>query len=260
MRVDSRSSAAELQQLWDHVGRTWSQLGNEEPHWSVLTEDRFRAAALDERQLTAFYGSGDGEVDRLNHWTRRGGLTTRPDATCAEFGCGAGRITRSLARQFARVLAFDVSGPHLRTAQARMEAEGIGNVEFVHVTGKQSLAALRDIDVFYSIIALQHSPPPIILDVLAHAFAALRPGGYAFFQLPTYAKGYSYTVSEHINRLDQGINAQGGDTAEMEVHFVPQNAVFGLAHEVGLRIVEVLPDISIGNLDRWISSAFLLTR
>jgi len=260
MSVDPNCSDVELQALWDHVARTWSQLGNDEPHWSVLTQDQFRTEALDAVQLATFYDSGRFEVERLNTWLRRGGLPIRADAVCAEFGCGVGRITHSLARQYSQVIAFDVSAPHLRTADAWMETEGIGNVEFIQVTGKASLAALHDIDVFYSIIALQHSPPPIIVDVLEQAFAALRPGGYAFFQLPTFSTGYSYSAVEHLARLDQGVNAQGGNTSEMEVHFLPQSKVLELAHRAGLRTVEILPDMSVGNLDRWISTAFLLVR
>ena len=260
MQVDVRSSETELQALWDHVSRTWSQLGEREPHWSVLTQEQFRAATLDEDQLAVFYDSGNAEVERLNAWLRRAGLSVRPDAVCAEFGCGVGRITHSLARQFGRVMAFDVSAPHLRTAQARMELENIQNVEFIRVIGKDSLVALQEIDVFYSIITLQHSPPPIILDVLGYAFRALRPGAYAFFQLPTFSTEYSYSVPEHIQRLSQGINAQGGSADEMEVHFVPQSMVLELAHRSGLRTVEILPDMSVGNLDRWISSVFLLVR
>ncbi len=260
MQIDAACTDAESQALWDHVAKTWSQLGEEEPHWSVLTQAQFRADAIGHAQLTEFYGSGDAEVARLNAWLRRAGLPIHPDAVCAEFGCGVGRVTHSLARQYGRVLAFDVSAPHVRTAQARMREEGIQNVEFVRVTGRGSLSALRDIDVFYSIIALQHSPPPIILDVLEHAFSALRPGGYAFFQLPTFSARYAYSTPAHIERLARGTNFQGSDPDEMEVHFVPQHMVLQLAQRAGLRTVEIQPDTSVGNLDRWISNTFLLAR
>src|SRR5271169_236009 len=51
---------------------------------------------------------------------------------------------------------------------------------------KSSLARLTNVDLFFSIIVLQHNPPPVILGILDAAFAGLRPGGLAFFQVPTY--------------------------------------------------------------------------
>ena len=255
MAVDANCSDEDLQRLWDHVAGTWSRLGETEPHWSVLTQEQFRAQSLGDAQRARFYESGLHEMQRLNAWLRRAGIPPRPDAVCAEYGCGVARVTHALARQHARVVAFDVSAPHLRLARAHVQAEGLAHVEFVHVTGRASLDALRDIDVFYSVIALQHSPPPIILDVLTRAFAALRPGGYAFFQLPTYARDYSYAASAHVGQI-----SANSANLDMEVHFVPQPVVLDMAHKAGLAVLEVQPDNSVGNHDRWISNSFLLAR
>jgi 2-polyprenyl-3-methyl-5-hydroxy-6-metoxy-1,4-benzoquinol methylase len=260
MQIDARCSAAEIQMLWDHLAKTWSQLGDSEPYWSVLTDEKFRARRLGQEQLAYFYGTGNFEVRQFNACIQRAGLNVRPDAVCAEYGCGVGRVTHSLARECARVLAFDVSAPHLRTAQARMHEDGIQNVEFIHVTGKESLSALHDIDIFYSFIVLQHSPPPIILDVLEHAFSAIRPGGYAFFQVPTFSAEYSYSATAHVQQIAHGHNSSGGNPDDMEVHFVPQHMVLDLAYRAGLRTVEVQPDMWAGNVDRWISNTFLLAR
>lgn len=252
MRVDAHCSPEELQALWDRVAHAWSQLGEEEPHWSVLTEDRFRRDALDDAALRKFHETGEGEVTRLEAWLRRAGLEYGPDTACAEYGCGVGRITRALARRFGRVAAFDVSPSHLRTAQAQLDAEGIRNVELARVWGAADLDRLAGFDVFYSVIALQHSPPPIILDVLGHAFAGLRPGGCAFFQVPTYAQGYEYSAAADL--------AVPRPEAEMEMHFVPQRAVLDLAHRTGLAVMEVQPDWCVGRPGEWISNTFLLQR
>lgn len=256
MQVETRCSPVELQALWDRVSRAWSALGEAAPHWSVLTEDRFQAGTMDAAALAAFHETGEGEVSRLEAWLRRAGLPLPgPGAVCAEYGCGVGRITRALARRFgSRVRAFDVSEPHLRAARAQMDADGIDTVEFVHVRGAADLAEhLAGYDLFYSIITLQHSPPPIILDVLERAFAGLRPGGCAFFQVPTYAQGYAYSAAAADLASDR-------PEAEMEMHFVPQQAVFHLAHRAGLEVVEVRPDWCIGRFGEWISNTFLLTK
>ncbi len=235
-----------LQALWDRVARVWSGLGETEAHWSVLTEARFRADALDAAALADFQETGAGEARRLLAWLRRAGITPAPDWVCAEFGCGVGRITRHLAPLFRRVIGFDVSGPHLRAASDGLAADGQGNVELVRVRGPMDLAGLQAVDLFYSVISLQHSPPPVIMDVLRRAFAGLRPGGCAFFQVPTYAPGYAYP-------------AEPGAEA-MEMHFVPQGAVLAAAHRAGLRVAEVQPDWCTGRPGEWISNTFLLVK
>jgi len=232
MDVAVDADPAALQALWDRVARVWSGLGETDAHWSVLTETRFRAGALDDAALAAFQETGAGEVRRLLAWLRRAGITPGPEWVCAEFGCGVGRITRNLAPLFRRVIGFDVSAPH--------------NVELVQVRGPMDLAALQGVDLFYSVISLQHSPPPVIVDVLRRAFAGLRPGGCAFFQVPTYAQGYAYP-------------AEAGAEV-MEMHFVPQGTVLAAAHRAGLRVAEVQPDWCTGRQDAWISNTFLLVK
>ena len=247
MAFDAGCTPEGKQALWDQLAATWSSLGEQEPYWSVLTEERFRATDMNPAALSSFHETGEEEVRRLNAWLRRAGWTLGPGAVCAEYGCGVGRITRSLARQFGQVLGFDISAPHLAVARAQMAAEDLANTDFVQVRQPADLARLDAIDLFYSIISLQHSPPPIILDVLTRAFSGLRPGGCAFFQLPTYGLGYSYGPDyQHRN--------------EMEMHCVPQRVVLDLAHRAGLMVAEVQPDWCVGRPGEWISNTFLLLR
>ena len=247
MAVQTGCGADELQALWDRVAAVWSGLGEADAHWSVLTEDRFRAPSLDAAALAAFHETGEGEARRLDAWLHRSGVSLPTDGVCAEYGCGVGRITRALARRFRRVLAFDVSAPHLRAAAADLAASEIGNVELLQVRGPADLAALDGTDLFYSVISLQHSPPPVIMDVLRRAFAGLRPGGCAFFQVPTYGAGYAWP-SEAARQVG------------MEMHFVPQRTILAAAHDAGLRVLEVQPDWCIGRAGEWISNTFLLRK
>ena len=237
----------ELQALWGRVTATWSGLGQTDPHWSVLTEARFLAERMDAAALAVFHETGEGEMHRLEAWLRRSGVALPAGAVCMEYGCGVGRVTRALARRTGRVVAFDVSPPHLRAAAAQIAEDGITNVEFVQVRGPADLLALDGADLFFSVISLQHSAPPIILDVLERAFAGLRPGGLAFFQVPTYAVDYAWP-------------APAATAGEMEMHFVPQHVIFGAAHRAGLRVLEVQPDWCIGRTGDWISNTFLLQK
>jgi SAM-dependent methyltransferase len=189
---------------------------------------------------------------RLEAWLARNSVVAGPEAVCAEYGCGVGRATHCLARRFRRVIAFDISEPHIRAAKDWLAKSGIDNVEFVHVRDRESLARLKDFDIFYSEIVLQHNPPPIALDILRSAFSAVPSGGVCFFQIPTYSTDYRFTLE--IFWRDVAVRKQ------MEMHFVPQPAIFDLAHASGLVPLEVQPDLLTGDRWNWISNTFLLKR
>lgn len=99
-------------------------------------------------------------------------LAVPPGATVVEFGCGTGGITRLLAPHAARVFAMDLSQAMLARAQTRDYA---CPVEWrVHdVTEPWPVSAPADLVV--GTLVLEHLPD--LGPVLAHAAAALAPGG-----------------------------------------------------------------------------------
>jgi SAM-dependent methyltransferase len=199
-----------------------------------------------------FYAAGRGDFNYLNAYLARARLTTSQFPIAAEYGCGVGRVTRWLAPQFSSVRAFDISAPHMYMAKEYLLKEGIANVDFVHVGKRDDLRSLNGIDLFFSMIVLQHNPPPIIIDILDHAFHALNPGGIAFFQVPTYSSDYSFNASDYW--------ADVASKKEMEIHFVPQVDILNLAHRHGLVPLEIREDHCIGSYERQVSSTFLMQK
>jgi SAM-dependent methyltransferase len=252
MQVQTRVAPEELDRLWDHVSGVWSQLGEEDPFWSVVTEERYRSAKSSEALRSEFYASGRWDIDRLEAWLARAGLSTSMFPVVAEYGCGLGRMTGWLASRFGQVRAFDISAPHLRAAEEHVRRGGLSNVETVQVRTRADLAKLEGADLFFSLIVLQHNPPPIIVDILDRAFSFLNPGGIAFFQIPTYSSEYSFDVGSFW----EGVAVE----KSMEMHFVPQKDIFDLARARGLYPVEVAPDTGVGNYDRWVSNTFLFRK
>jgi 2-polyprenyl-3-methyl-5-hydroxy-6-metoxy-1,4-benzoquinol methylase len=245
-------TAEERRALWNHVSEVWSAYGKSDPFWSVLTDERWRSKNLTNGQiLDAFYETGGSEVLRLDAWLRRNGLESR-GAVCAEYGCGVGRITHALARRFRRVVAFDISEPHLDAARRRLSEQGVENIEYVAVRNEAALDRLRGVDLFYSILVLQHNPPPIMADILMSAFSGLKPGGIAFFQIPTYALNYSFSTADYWNAVAK--------EKTMEMHFLPQKFVLELGRREGVYPVEIQPDWCIGHPDEWISTTFLMQK
>ena len=252
MPVEARIGPADLDRLWTHAGGVWTHYGEDEPFWSVLTQDRFRSRQIDDASIDAFYASGRDEADRLEAWLARAGLAGQQLGTAVEYGCGIGRVSGWLAERCDRLHALDISSTHLDAARIHLQNRNIVNVDLIHVADRSALRHLADIDLFYSIIVLQHNPPPIILDILEQAFAGLNPNGLAFFQVPTFAPDYSFALENFWHDV--------APHKTMEIHFVPQAKIFELARKWGLELIEVQPDASIGNCDRWISNTFLMRK
>jgi SAM-dependent methyltransferase len=249
--IDFALALAEGRSLWAHVGEIWSRMGTTDPYWSVITLDQYRISSMSRAdQIKQFYDSGRSEVERMEWYLARNGRPFPEDEVCVDYGCGVGRVTLWLARRCRRVLAIDVSQTHLDLARGYLAAQGITNVDFFLVRNIEDLQVLQGMKFFHSIMAFQHNPPPLIADMLSAVFEGLREGGCAFFQVPTYARNYSWDYRSYV--------AQLVPEKRMELHLIPQWKVFDLADKSGCKALEVQPDsfVKVG-VPHWISNTFL---
>lgn len=123
----------------------------------------------------------------------------RLGAVCMEFGCGAGRLTAALARDFAVVHAVDISPE--RVEQAR-KAVGSDNVMF-HLMRDAAVPLPNGVcDLCISTHVLQHlSDGRILRKSLAEMHRVLRPGGYLLVHVPVIgAHGMTGNLSETLRR------------------------------------------------------------
>lgn len=252
MRIDASVGDDGLSALWDHVRGVWSAYGKNDALWSVISEDRFLASNNPNDDLVREFYGNTFDLRYLLAFLQRAGMAPSDFPVLAEYGCGVGRVTKWLAQDFAHIKAFDVSQPHLEAAARHTTSAGLSNIEYILVDDRAALAELRNIDLFYSFIVLQHNPPPIILDILAHAFAGLNENGVALFQVPVFAKDYAFRIGTYW----QDVAA----LKTMEVHFVSQASIFELARQHDMELIEVRPDHGIGNYDRWMSMTFLMQK
>jgi SAM-dependent methyltransferase len=249
IRVETGAEPAELNALYERVSAVWSHLGRVEPYWSVLTAPEFKAEAFSQYEL--FYSSGKGTIEEFAASVSRAGLSISPHHTCFELGCGVGRLTSWLAPRFKHVIAADISREHLDIAATALRAQNIANVSLRHLTHVRDLLDIGSFDVFFSVIVLQHNPPPVIVYMLKQIFAGLSPGGIAYFQLPTYEKMYSFSVRAYLSAAK--------DDQSMEMHVVPQNVVVDLIYQSGCRLLEVREDSYTGS-PTGISNTFLVQK
>jgi SAM-dependent methyltransferase len=230
-RIDTEVPAPVMAQLLERIRRQWTILGEEEPYWGVLTDDRFKSDMIDEGALAAFRDSGLGNVLMIDNAIQRG-LPSRIGGTCVELGCGVGRITRHLAGRFDKVIAVDISPGNLRLCEQYLANAGIGNVETLLLQNLDDLAHIGPFDWFYSVIVLQHNPPPIQRLVLESLLPQIRSGGGFIFQTISDLPGYEFIAEQYL----------ATDDPVMEIHSLPQRSVFKLIDNANLKLNAVRMD------------------
>jgi SAM-dependent methyltransferase len=252
MQIEATYSDASLQELFQHIQNTWQHLGETEPHFSVFTSELFESDKIQDTQ-SLFYATGQQEVMRLFKALDRNHIDYSRFASCLEYGCGVGRVTRWLAEKFSRIYGYDISQSHLRIAEIYLAQEKIRNVTLHHLRRVQDIKNLPKVDLVYSIIVLQHNPPPIIRFIVQEFINILNPGGIAFFQVPTYRLGYEFSLDKYLHHA--------AEKQQMEMHVLPQNQIFEVVHQAGGRVVEVLENNLTGEVPyKEMSNTFLIQK
>jgi SAM-dependent methyltransferase len=249
--IESEADAAALASLLGRVGQAWTALGQTEPHWSVLTEARFRAERIADHHAE-FMATGAASCRILLGLLARHGIAPEALPRVVEFGCGVGRVSIPLAQHFAQVVGCDVSAPHLAAARAAAAAAGLANLGWWH-TAPAALLPEPPWDLWFSQLVLQHNPPPLIRHILEAAFAGLAPGGVALFQVPTHMRGYRFRLAGYL---------AAAPAPGMEMHALPQRAVLEIARAAGLDLLELRDDSHLATREagRFLSHSFLFRR
>src|SRR5881628_2435738 len=104
------------------MARDWDELARINAAYSIVSTSEFESA--DAERLGSFWESGRLEVEGILGSLNLGNTSS---LTLVEIGCGIGRMTRSLADRFYRVIALDVSPEMID--RARRSNPHLGNVE-----------------------------------------------------------------------------------------------------------------------------------
>ena len=159
--------------------------------------------------------------------------------------CGLGRVGEHLSAHFAHYIGVDISRSHLDQAIDRFNANGRKNSTFRLLP--EMLGSPDQVDLAFSIIVLQHNPPPVIALLIKKMSTMVRRGGIVYFQVPVAIQDYHFNIASYLtNPPKHGL---------MEMHCLPQHEIFRLLDECGCMVLEVLPDNCIGPIG--LSYAFL---
>lgn len=231
IHVELETTKKQEQELFQRVHSVWTNYGNVDPYWSVITAPQFKASQIDAQSIEDFYSSGADSANLVQEFFARSG-NTQPRGTCLELGAGVGRVTNQLSRLFDKVIAVDISSGNLELAARRAEKMGLRNIEFELISSFNDYWELEHFDFLFSTITLQHNPPPLQAMLLDCLLGKIRAGGGCLFQLATEHPGSSFSVAEYLQQ----------DTDGMEMHSLPMRHVFRLLEKHRIELLEVRPD------------------
>jgi SAM-dependent methyltransferase len=245
--VETSVSDAALAAMLARTEGIFARNAHERPHWTVLTTPRFEPDQLHAHHAE-FFESGRGAVRILNAFAARAGVSLAGYHTCFELGCGVGRVTLALAEMFPRVVGADIAEPMLREAYRSAATFNVANIEWLLINRFDVYDSIEPYDVLVSGIVLQHNPPPVIGYMLKRLLDKLKPGGIAFFQVPTYQTGYSFSVEKYLATPESD---------KIEMHVYPQCAMLELIRRAGCKLLEIREDGSAGGNMSMVSNTFL---
>lgn len=170
--------------------------------WDACARGEWRhyiwAEAADSEE--SFRASGERDYNRYVGKSLSALQIDPANLIALEIGCGPGRVSEFLARDFHGLLALDLSKEMLKIGRERVPAK---NVLWLCGDGS-SLAPLADnsLDFAFSLGVFQQIPDPAtIADYVKDAARILKPGGWLIFQVmnhPHLAIG-SWTVSFFVS-------------------------------------------------------------
>ncbi len=235
--VDHQVSPELLKAMLERIREQWTRLGEDDPHWSVLSSPEFRKSSLTAERIDQLKSSGLREAQLIDDFEARAGVNlTR--GVCVELGAGVGRITRYLSERFDKVIAVDISPGNLSLCAEYMAEVGAHNVECKLISAFEDFDSLPEFDVLFSTIVLQHNPPPVQKLILRTLFSRVRPGGGVLFQIPTHIPGYTFDAEAYLAE----------PPSELEMHALPTAVVLEELRRNRLRLLDVTPDPFIGGL------------
>jgi SAM-dependent methyltransferase len=159
----------------DRSADDWNALGEAEPFFAVLTDERFLRERMSNDDRQAFFASGEADMAYLFD------LIARPDfapKSALDFGCGVGRLTRALAKRIECVAGVDVAQSMLRIAR-----ENVPQATFS--------AEIPDerFDLIVSLIVFQHIPVLRGEQLLDELLSRLSGDGVAAIQFTVRRPG-----------------------------------------------------------------------
>jgi 2-polyprenyl-3-methyl-5-hydroxy-6-metoxy-1,4-benzoquinol methylase len=242
-QIDSELTPIERENLFFGVKEAWTKLGLIDPYWAVASSDEFHNI-YDDSHIDKFYASGSYDLELIKKTLNRNNILLTEDSTVVEYGCGLGRVTIHLAKEFKNIVAVDIADSMLSAAKTYMLERNILNIDFRLLKSVECIESLPKCDFFFSFIVLQHSPPPIISLAIRTAIERLNPKGVALFQVPTYIPNYNFIAKKYILGEESDLFKPAHN--QYELHAIRQSDLFKIIQDAGGILLEIIENTMLG--------------
>ena len=202
-----------IQTYWEHVGKN-------DPHWGVLTHDKFRSRNIN-NNLDEFFESGRVDFNIINKYFRKYNDMYSPNIL--EIGPGVGRMSVFAAKAADHITCVDISRSYLSELENTFKKNNITNYTAVQLDDFIIDTNLNGIDLLYTVITLQHSYPDIIKSVLKRSFKSMNGGGVGYIHIPYHMKN---------------VCADRDDV--MQMHHLEQDEFRDICDEFNIQIHEII--------------------
>lgn len=152
----------------------WKKWGEQNPYFGGLARDRFHVDRITEHRAEFFESGRRWVAAAIAQHERHFGPLARGRAL--DHGCGVGRLSVPLAREFAEVVAIDVAPAMLAEAAANADEAQATNVRFA-VADDDLSEATGSFDWVISLMVLQHVPVRRGLMMIDALLDRVAPGG-----------------------------------------------------------------------------------
>ena len=158
----------------------WQAWGEKDPLFGVVPLTGRERDGVKPWTDADFYETGRVDWQEFRERWEHYGLTKQ---ACLEIGCGAGRITRSLAADFSRAYGIDVAEGMIAYARQHMPS----NVELFVTDGATLPIPDLSVTAIFSVIVFLHFDKTDYAAAYFREFArVLQPGGSLMIQLPLH--------------------------------------------------------------------------
>ena len=224
----------------------WEQLGAEQPYWSVLTKEDYRKENLTKESESKFF-KATLALKRLHNVCEKAGVDYQKNL-CLDYGCGLGRVTFHLAKEFDHVVGVDISKNHIALANNKKAEFQVNNIDFVVLEKGVEDIPKRPYDLIFSIIVLQHIREKEVFRIFSRFIELVKEGGTIIFQIPTFHPNYDFKEG----RLNKKLGV-------IEMYAIRQKDIINYFVEGGCRLEGCFEDNILCGKD-WICNWFLFRK
>jgi trans-aconitate methyltransferase len=229
------------------VAKEWELMGKKDPKWGALTTPGKEQKWGDQD----FLQTGEREISDVLNWLSVNGSQVIDKRNALDFGCGPGRLTLALSKEFSKVTGLDVSPSMLEEAR-RLTRNEHDKCEFLQ-SKPDSIDVIgeRRFGFIYSNHVLQHIPTSTAKKIIQQLCGALEDNGLLVFRVPHRRR---LTLGKIVDFLSPAVlqdfiyKLRFGDRPRMRMHAIPVKKVEKLISQCNCQLE--LKSFSNGS-ERW---------